>query len=240
MKTLIPILKSLCLLAAIFALVEAGLALRDIAKIAKAATVTVAEAGGAAAELRKTATAVSEYAQRQTKQLMDARNQKALDAGLQTLAVFNGTGRLINREVIPRTMDVLDNLSNATASLNRAIQTTDKSVNADLLPESRRLLQTTSEAISATKGTMDEASSQIAQAGSDIHAILADPALKSIVAQTNAIATHADGIAANVEQSSKQMPLIAADIERIAATSSRYRKAILLSQILSALARAFF
>jgi hypothetical protein len=171
---------------------------------------------------------------------MDARNQKALDAGLQTLAVFNGTGRLINREVIPRAMDVLDNLSNATASLNRAIQTTDKSVNADLLPESRRLLQTTSEAISATKGTIDEASSQIAQAGSDIIAILADPALKSIVAQTNAIATHADGIAANVEESSKQMPLIAADIERIAATSSRYRKAILLSQILSALARAFF
>ena len=40
------------------------------------------EAGGAAAELRKTATAVSEYAQHQTKQLMDPRNQKALDVDL--------------------------------------------------------------------------------------------------------------------------------------------------------------
>ena len=58
--------------------------------------------------------------------------------------------------------------------------------------------------------------------------------------ETQAIATHADGIAANLEESAKQMPLIAADIERIAATSSRYRKVILLSQILSALARAFF
>jgi hypothetical protein len=171
---------------------------------------------------------------------MDARNQKALDAGIQALAVFNGTGRLINREVIPRAMEVLDNLSNATASLDRAIQSTDKSVNAELLPESQRLLQATSEAISATKHTVDEASAQIAQAGNDIHAILADPALKSIIEQTNAIATHADGIAANAEESSKQMPLIAADVERISATTSRYRKAILLSQILSALARAFF
>jgi hypothetical protein len=37
--------------------------------------------------------------------------------------------------VILRAMGVLDNLSNATASLDRAIQATDKSVNADLLPD---------------------------------------------------------------------------------------------------------
>jgi hypothetical protein len=240
MNNLIAILKSLCLLAAVFAIAEAGLALRDVARLTKAAAVTVTEAGGAAAELRKTAAAVSEYAQRQTRQLMDPRNQKALDAGIQALAVFNGTGRLINREVIPRAMDVLDNLSNAAASLERAIQATDKSVNAALLPQSQELLETTSRAISASRSTLDAVSGQINQAGSDVHAILADPALKSILAETYAIATHADGIAANVEESSKRMPLIAADVERIAATSSRYRKAILLSQILSALARAFF
>ncbi len=74
MNKLIAILKSLCRLAAIFALAEAGLAFREMAKLTKAAAVTVTEAGGAAAELRKTATAVSEYAQHQTKQLMDPRN----------------------------------------------------------------------------------------------------------------------------------------------------------------------
>ncbi len=115
MKTVIPILKALCLLVGIFALVEAGLAFRDVARISRAASVTVTEASGAAVELRKTAAAVAEYAQHQTRQLMDPRNQKALDAGIQALAVFNGTGRLINREVIPRAMEVLDNLSNATA-----------------------------------------------------------------------------------------------------------------------------
>jgi hypothetical protein len=240
MRTLIDCLKCLCLIAAIFALVGAGLAFREIGRFSQSATAAAAEIRGVAQELKKTATAVSDYAQHQTKQLMDPRNQKALDAGIQALAVFNGTGRLINREVIPRAMDVLDNLSNTAASLDRAIQSTDKSVNADLLPESRQLLSATSEAISATKTTVDAASNQIVQAGNDIHAILADPALKSILTETNAIASHADGIAANLEESSKQMPLIAADVERIAATSSRYRKAILLSQILSALARAFF
>jgi hypothetical protein len=240
MKTILTVLKSLCLLAAIFALVEAGLAFRDIANVAKMASVTATEAGGTAAELRKAATAVAEYAQHQTKQLMDPRNQKALDAGIQALAVFNGTGKLINREVIPRAMEVLDDLSNATVSLDRAIQATDLSVNGDLLPESKRLLAGTTDAVESARKSVDETSAQILQVGNDIHAILADPALKSILSETNGIAAHADGIAGNLEDASKQMPLIAADLERIAATSSRYRKAILLSQILSALARAFF
>ena len=155
MRTLIDCLKCLCLIAAIFALVGAGLAFREIGRVSQSATAAAAEIRGVAQELRKTAAAVSEYAQHQTQQLMDPRNQKALDAGIQALAVFNGTGRLINREVIPRAMDVLDNLSNATASLDKAIQATDKSVNAELLPESRRLLSATSEAIAATKSTVD-------------------------------------------------------------------------------------
>jgi hypothetical protein len=50
------------------------------------------------------------------------------------------------------------------------------------------------------------------------------PALKSILAESDAITTHTDGIAANLEGSSKQLPVIAADVERIAATSSRNRR----------------
>jgi hypothetical protein len=240
MRTLIDCLKCLCLIAAIFALVGAGLAFREIGRVSQSATAAAAEIRGVAQELRKTAAAVSEYSQHQTQQLMDPRNQKALDAGIQALAVFNGTGRLINREVIPRAMEVLDNLSNATASFDRAIQATDRSVNGDLLPESKRLLAGTTDAVGSARKSVDETSEQILQVGNDIHAILADPALKSILSETNRIAAHADGIAGNLEDASKQMPLIAADLERIAATSSRYRKAILLSQILSALARAFF
>jgi len=88
LKTLLAILKSLCLLAAIVALAEADLAFREVAKLMEAAAVTVTEAGGTAAELRKTATAVSEYAQHQTKQLMDPRNHKALDAGGESFSML--------------------------------------------------------------------------------------------------------------------------------------------------------
>ncbi len=240
MRTFVDCLKCLCLIAAIFALVGAGLAFREIGRVSQSATDAATEIRGVAQELRKTAAAVSEYAQHQTQQLMDPRNQKALDAGIQAFAVFNGTGRLINREVIPRAMDVLDNLSNATASLDRAIQATDKSVNAELLPESKRVLTGATDAIAATKNSAEAATTQIVQAGNDIHSILSDPAIKSILAETTQIADHTDSVAANLEEASKQMPRIAADVERIAATSSRYRKAVLLSQILSALARAFF
>ncbi len=52
---------------------------------------------------------------------MDPRRQKTLDAGIQALAVFNGAGTLINREVMPRAMEVLDKHSKAMASLDRAI-----------------------------------------------------------------------------------------------------------------------
>ena len=48
-KNLIAILKSLCLLAAIFGLAEAGLAFREMAKLTKAAAVTLTEAASAAA-----------------------------------------------------------------------------------------------------------------------------------------------------------------------------------------------
>ena len=127
MKTLIDCLKALCLVAAVFVMVEAGRALRELRDLSHSASAVIAEASGAAAELRKAATSVSEYARYQTDRLHDPRNEKALEAGIQALAVLNGTGRLINRQVIPRTMAVLDSLSNATASLDRAIQATDRS-----------------------------------------------------------------------------------------------------------------
>jgi hypothetical protein len=116
-------------------------------------------------ELRKTECEVSEYAQYKTKQLMDPRIQMVLGAGIQALAVFNGTGRFINREIIPRAMGVFDNLSNAAISLDKAIQSKGKFVNVQLLAEARQLLSTTSEAISAAKTTVDAASKQIVQAG---------------------------------------------------------------------------
>ena len=49
MKTITTILKSFCLLVATFALAEAGLAFREIAKVSRTASAAVTEAGGAAA-----------------------------------------------------------------------------------------------------------------------------------------------------------------------------------------------
>ncbi len=59
MKACTDCLKCLCLLAAVFALVEAGLAFRDIGRASSAAMETV---DNVAKELGKTAAVVSEYA----------------------------------------------------------------------------------------------------------------------------------------------------------------------------------
>jgi hypothetical protein len=184
-KRLADALKLAGRFAASLALVEAGLGFQEIGKVSREVPATAAEANGLAKEPRKAASAVFDYSRQQTKQFLDPRNRKALDAGLQALAVFNGTGRLINREVIPRAMTVPDNFSNATASLDRAIQATDKSVHADLLPESKRLLTGTAEAVVSAGRSADAASAQILRAGNDIHAILSNPALRSILTETN-------------------------------------------------------
>ena len=52
-------------------------------------------------------------------------------------------------------------------------------------------------------------------------------------------AGNVSGITEELEKASQQMPEITKSVNQIASTSSRYRRWILLSQIFSAVARAF-
>ncbi len=233
MKTINYVLKILLIAAALFALAELGLFFRDMRSAARETSATMAEAKAAVSELR-------DYSREQLARLRDPRNSKAIDAAIQTAAVFNGTGRLINTLVIPRALKTLDGLAESTASLNRMVQATDKSVNGEIAPEAVRSLQSSDAALKELSTALQEASGRANASLDDIHSILSDPAWAASLDSIQSTTGNISGITAELEKASQQMPEITKSINQIASTSSRYRRWILLSQIFSAVARAFF
>jgi hypothetical protein len=233
MRPINDTLKTLLFVAAVFALAELGLFFRDMRSAAKETTATMAEAKAAVSELR-------DYSREQLARLRDPRNSKAIDAAIQTAAVFNGTGRLINTQLIPRAMKTLDGLTESTASLNRMIQATDRSVNAEIAPEAVRSLQSSDQVLKELTVTLQEASGRANTSLDDIHNILSDPAWAASLNSIQSTTGNISGITAELEKASQQMPEIARSVNQIASTTSRYRRWILLSQIFSAVSRAFF
>ncbi len=233
MKPINDALKILLLVVAIFALAELGLFFRDMRSAARETTATMAEAKATISELR-------DYSREQLARLRDPRNSKAIDAAIQTAAVFNGTGRLINTALIPRAMKTMDGLAESIASLNRMIQATDHSVNVKIAPEAVRSLQSSDAALKELSIVLKEASGLANASLDDIHAILSDPAWAASLDSIQSATENVSGITAELEKASEQMPEITNSINQIASTSSRYRRWILLSQIFSAVARAFF
>jgi hypothetical protein len=233
MKTINDSLKILLLAAAVFALAELGLFFRDVRSAAKETTATMAEAKAAVSELR-------DYSREQLARLRGPRNSKAIDAAIQTAAVFNGTGRLINTQLIPRAIKTLDGLAESTASLNRMVQATDNSINSEIAPEAVRSLQSSDAALKELSTALQEASERANALLDDIHAILSDPAWAASLISIQSTTENVSGITAELEKASQQMPEIAQSVSQITSTSSRYRRWILLSQIFSAVARAFF
>jgi hypothetical protein len=233
MKPINDTLKIVLLAAAVFALAELGLFFRDLRSAAKEASATMAEAKATVSELL-------DYSREQLARLRDPRNSKAIDAAIQTAAVFNGTGRLINTQLIPRAMKTLDGLAESTASLNRMIEETDHSVNAEITPEAVRSLKSGDQALKELSTVLQEASGRANASLDDIHSILSDPAWVVSLNSIQSATGNVSGITAELEKASQQMPEITKSVNQISSTSSRYRRWILLSQIFSAVARAFF
>jgi hypothetical protein len=68
---------------------------------------------------------------------------------------------------------------------------------------------------------------------------MADPSWTEALKAIADSAKHMDGMSASADEAMKKAPNIAASLEKIAKVSSKYQKAILLSEILSTLIRAF-
>ncbi len=192
------ILSGLLLAVSVFAVVEVGLLVHSlrvsVTSLLIETKATVAETRAAVSDLRL-------YADEQIVRLRDPRNSKAIDAAIQTAAVFNGTGRLINTQVIPRVMKTLDGLAESTASLDRMIQQTDRTVNAELAPEAIANLQSSNQALKDLSKILAEASVRANISLDDIHNILSNPAIAASQQNAQAILEHTNGAMQHAETS---------------------------------------
>jgi len=204
------------------------------------------------AQTDRAANALADFAVFQTQQLQSERNQKAIEASLATAAIFNGTGRLINTKTIPEINKTIANINQSVELLNTFIARTDQNINADLLPAATVALNESAAAIKAFGLTAEKTSIAIEQLANEgkitaqeARAFLNSEEFKSIWSNLNKVSLESAATSANITattaqiaEASKQLPSVAADIKAFTATTSKFRKAILVAMILGALSPA--
>jgi hypothetical protein len=242
----------LCLLiAAMFALVvrvfiSAGRLGSQVGETTAAAQSLVLEAQGAIGDYRRTAT----------------ENEKAIRATIELGAVLNGSGRLVNTQLIPRLMKTADastlllTTANENAvTLNRTIANLDSKVSGKdgVLEAAIALLRTidgTAERLGVTASTLDRMLSEIgARAGLSLDAVyelISSPqwhqALQNLTIVSGNVARTSEKVDATAEQVRLAMlnaPEIADSLNKIAKASSKYARITLLANLLLVLSRAF-
>ena len=208
---------------------------------------TVGELRATASAVRATAQAAETYLAAQLAVLRDPRNQKSLEAGIQAAAVWNATGRLVNTQTIPRVNRTLDELQGSAADLRALVAESNRRINAELLPGATQAIgelagaaRSLDAGLREAQETLQVASGAARTVGEDIHRLLSDPALLGAARAIEQAATRSAETAAHIERAAREVPEIARSAQEIAATSSRYRRWVLLSQIASALGRAFW
>jgi hypothetical protein len=212
-------------------------AVAEIAILVNSARKTVKEATAAMVEIRQTLSEVHAYTTKQISNLES--QQKSINASIQAAAVFNGTGRLLNTQTIPRVNKTLDSLNQSIVSINSMVKNTDTSLNMMLVPQ----ITETAKAFNVSVITMNDSIVEITKQSSlTIQAVrdtMASDEWREVLENVASTTEHIDGISKNIEETTSKMPAMAELVEKMMKTTSKYQKALLLSQILSYILRIF-
>ncbi len=224
MKPVTDTLKALALFAAVFALAELGLLFREATGVIRETKPLIAETDKRLDGTFRNLNAILIQAG-----LVAARIED-LSRNMDDVATRQGK---YWEALQSKTIVSLDRLNASADALTALLTNTDSSFNGGLIPEAAESLDSIKE---MTKEASDRANASL----EDIHRLLSDPAWAASLASIQDTTEHISGISEELEEASRQMPGIAQSVNQIASTSSRYRRWILLSQIFSAVARAFF
>jgi hypothetical protein len=195
---------------------------------------------------------LADYARDESTLLRSPKNQAALDAAVQLGGVFNGSGRLLNTQVIPRAMKTLDQLTAWEASLNALTQHADQQSTATFAYVNGHVLPSLDATLDALTGleqkfnlTAAEATEVIKKSGAtadQVNAILAssDPKIQAALqnaadASQQATATLVD-FHTDLHATMDQMPTIARDIEKTTRNIAKFSKISIIAGIISNLA----
>ncbi len=230
------VLTSILLCVCIFAATELGITFKHIGDASKNLSSMVAE-------LNSTIKDAHKYADSQIANLQNQQN--SIKATIQAAAVLNGTFRVINSVTLPKIHNILDTTNTSMVSLNNMINHTDANVNQDLFPEAVGLtkrLELTADKLNISLDNLNIAIKTVTDKSSltldDINAIMGSQEWLDVLSNVDSISKHTDEIMGSASDAAKQMPSIAASVEKLARTSSKYSKALILAEILSTIGKA--
>lgn len=208
-----------------------------------------------AGEGKRAATAVADYAEFQTEEFQSVRYQKSIKAGIDTGAYANSVLRSINTQVLPQFVRVLKGLEGNTVKLNGLIGSVDDSVrhldvninsSDGLLPRTTALVGSLQTLMEKTGATIDEVGEAVKMAAGKMglsldamYNIMADPMWAASLKNVERLTSHAADGAKSVAEAATKAPSIAASLDKIAKTSSRFTRITLIANIVAVLASAF-
>lgn len=195
-----------------------------------------------AENLRQTSQVTGAYVEDQLAAFRSPKNQKALEAGLQTGAFANSVLRGINTQILPEAKLVLVSLQDSadalTAELEAARDLTrnlDKSINVQLLPELQRLLAHAGLATDDIRLAILSGFDSGMLVLDDVRKLTASPEWQHLLVAAAEGTENLAQTTANIADASAMLPEIANDFARISKTSSRFSKVLILARILSLL-----
>lgn len=138
-------------------------------------------------------------------------------------------------------------ISSVTSNLDNLIVHTDFRINGEsgLLHQTTTLASNLAEIASKSQATIDEINSAIKLTSDElnlsthqIYTILSSSELKSILTNVERTSLAVADSSAHVEEALRQAPSISQSLDKIAKTSSKYQKIVLISGIISTIVRA--
>lgn len=200
--------------------------------------------------LRDTSLNIKDFAAYQTTELKSEKNRKSIEASLSLAAAGVGTIRSINTLTLPRINHTMDSLNQSAQSLNIFVKNADEQINGAALPEVTNLIRNinsniefTAQKLGVSLDSINLAILEISKQGqlslTEINKILADPnwaaTLENIAETSKQTALTAE----QIKIASQKVPLIADSLQKIAATSNKYTKIVLLFNLISSIVRIF-
>ena len=231
-------LRYFLMLCGIFALIELGLLFHESRKLADDARAVMAETQEAIKRIDERIDGTSRNLNAILIQAgLIASRFEDLSRGLEDTAAEQ---KAYWAELKTRTLQSLDGADQAVASLEELIRNTDVSLNARLSPNAETALISANDLLQRTAAGIQANSNATLAAIESANRAINSPQIAESLSAAQSSLQHIDMVAAYLEQAAAELPSTARSIEEIAATSSRFRVWVLLSQIGSAISRALF
>lgn len=210
----------------------------------------VSSVSGATTAIGYTSRKIDKFVETQTKSLDTEKNKKAIEAGIATAASLQGTIRLVNTTTIPQLnrtlLELQESTRGVTIGINKNLESTNNFIGSikpkveETFINVNGLLVKSSNSITSLTELINITSSKTSLTLDQLNSIIASPEWLEAIKHINESSNNVEELTRELKESGQYAPSIMKSLEEISTTSSKFRKATLLANIISAISRAFW